>query len=97
MNLSKQLESADCNLDVTNLDEKISNALEPAKLANAPGDSDDGLSDVDENVSMWCENDTKVPFKYYVSKQDGGGQMIDFSYKVGGWVRANAYISINNM
>merc|ERR1711962_1139330 len=80
LNLSKQLESADCNLDVTNLDERLNktqetdktgndlepeencNTSEPEKLANAPGESDDdGLSDVDENVSMWCENDTKSP------------------------------------
>merc|ERR1712156_440693 len=86
LNLSKQLESADCNLDVTNLDERLNktqetdktgksmktgndlepekncNTPEPEKLANTPGESDDdGLSDVDENVSMWCENDTKSP------------------------------------
>ena len=39
----------------------------------------------------------KVPFIYYVSIEGGWvggvGQMLTFAYIVGGWVKANAYVS----
>ena len=29
--------------------------------------------------------------------EDGVGKMLTFAYEAGGWVKANAYISINNV
>jgi len=62
LGLSQKLNSPDCDLDLTNLDERLSkteeseaektaNFSEPGKIEAPEADYEDGLSDVDENVT----------------------------------------------